>query len=88
MTRILTTSKPQTPHGDPLIGSLCECIHLDAIGHVEFHLKHLESLVCRRLHRGTSTPDVDVPYLPGLQFGSCGDIVDPMLIGATHLLMS
>jgi hypothetical protein len=64
MKRIMTTSKPQTPHGDPFIGSLHECIHLDAIIHVEFHLKHLESLVPRRLRQGTSTMDVDVPYLP------------------------
>jgi hypothetical protein len=64
MTRIMTTSEPQTPHGDPLIGSLCECIQLDAIRHVELHLKHLESSVRRRLRRGTSTLDVDVPYLP------------------------
>ena len=61
MTRIMTTSEPQTPHGDPLIGPLCECIHLDAIGHVELQLK---SLVRRRLCRGTSTLDLEVPYLP------------------------
>ena len=64
MTRIMTTSEPQTPHGDPLIGSLHECIQFDAIEHVELHLKHIESSVRRRLHRGTSTTDVDVPYLP------------------------
>jgi hypothetical protein len=64
MTRIMTTSEPQTPNGDPFIGSLYECIQLDAIRHVEFHLKHLESLVHRRLHRGTYTLYVDVPYLP------------------------
>jgi hypothetical protein len=39
MTRIMTTSEPQTPHGDPLIGSLSECIQLDAIRHVELHLE-------------------------------------------------
>ena len=61
MTRIMTTSEPQTPHGDPLIGSLRECIQLDVIRHVEFHLKHLKYLVRRRLRRGTSTLDVDVP---------------------------
>ena len=64
MTRIMTTLEPQTPHGDPLVESLRECIQLNAIGHVELHLKHLESSVYRRLHRGTSTPDVDVHYLP------------------------
>jgi hypothetical protein len=64
MTRIMTTSKPQRPHGDPLIGSLCGCIQLDVIGNVELHLKHLESSVCRRLCWVTYTLDVDVPYLP------------------------
>ena len=64
MTRSMTTSKPQTTHGDPIIGSLCECTQLDAIRHVELHLKHLDYLDHRRLHRGTSTLDVDVPYLP------------------------
>jgi hypothetical protein len=64
MTRIMTTLEPQTPHSDPLTGSLRECIQVDAIGHVELHLKHLESLVCRGLRWSTSTPDVDVPYLP------------------------
>jgi hypothetical protein len=61
MTIIMTTSDPQTPHGHPLIESLHECIPLNAIEHVELHL---ESLVYRRLCRGTSTLDVDVPYLP------------------------
>jgi hypothetical protein len=61
MTRIMTTSEAQTPHGDPLIGSLHECIHLDAIRHVELHLK---SSVHQRIRRGTSTSDLDVPYLP------------------------
>ena len=64
MTRIMTTLKPHTPHGDPLIGSLRECIQLDAIGHMELHLKHLESSFRRGLRRVTSTSDVDVPYLP------------------------
>jgi hypothetical protein len=64
MTRIMTTSEPQTPHGDPLIGSLHEYIQLDVIGHVELYLKHLEYSVFRRLRRGTSTLNVDVLYLP------------------------
>ena len=63
MTRIMTISEPQTPHGNPIIGSLYECIHLDGIRHVELHLKDLESSVRQRLRRGTSTLDVDVPYI-------------------------
>jgi hypothetical protein len=31
MTRIMTTSEPQTLHGDLLIESLRECIQLDVI---------------------------------------------------------
>ena len=80
---IMTTSWTQTHHGDPFIGPLREWIHLDAIGHMEFHLK---SSVRRRLCRGTSTLYVEVPYLPwsAAQFG---DTVDPMLIRITHLLV-